>query len=53
MQFPLRHPAVATVVAGMRNPAQVASDIRFMGADVPESVWPALDAVVTAAVEAG
>jgi D-threo-aldose 1-dehydrogenase len=53
MQFPLRHPAVATVVAGMRNPAQVASDIRFMGADVPQSVWPALDAVVAAAVEAG
>ena len=53
MQFPLRHPAVATVVAGMRNPAQVASDIRFMGADVPESVWPALDEVVTAAVDAG
>ena len=53
MQFPLRHPTVATVVAGMRNPAQVASDIRFMGADVPESVWPALDEVVTAVVDAG
>ena len=35
MQFPLRHPAVANVVAGMRKPAQVASDIRLHGRGCP------------------
>jgi D-threo-aldose 1-dehydrogenase len=52
MQFPLRHPAVANVVAGMRTAAQVGSSISFMRAEVPESVWPALDEVATAPAEA-
>ena len=36
MQFPLRHPAVATVVAGMRNPGPGGfRHSGFMGADDP------------------
>ena len=51
MQFPLRHPAVANVVAGMRTPAQVRSSTSFMRAEIPESVWPALDEVAAAPLE--
>jgi aryl-alcohol dehydrogenase-like predicted oxidoreductase len=53
MQFPLRNPAVACVVAGMRTPAQVCSNAGFMQADIPESVWPLLDEVLAAEVETG
>jgi D-threo-aldose 1-dehydrogenase len=52
MQFPLRHSAVANVVAGMRTAAQVRSSISFMQAEIPESVWPELDEVAAAPVEA-
>jgi D-threo-aldose 1-dehydrogenase len=52
MQFPLRHLAVANVVAGMRTAAQVGSSVSFMQAEVPESVWPELDEVAAAPVEA-
>jgi D-threo-aldose 1-dehydrogenase len=52
MQFPLRHPAVANVVAGMRTAAQVKSSVSFMQAEIPEGVWPALDDVAAAPLEA-
>jgi D-threo-aldose 1-dehydrogenase len=52
MQFPLRHPAVACVVAGMRTAGQARSTAGYMRAEIPETVWPLLDEVVTAAVEA-
>jgi D-threo-aldose 1-dehydrogenase len=53
MQFPLRHPSVTSVVAGMRTQAQAVSNTGFMQAEIPASVWPALDHIVTTAVEAG
>jgi D-threo-aldose 1-dehydrogenase len=53
MQFPLRHPAVACVVAGMRTAGQARSSAGYIRADIPETVWPRLDEVVTAAAEAG
>ena len=53
IQFPLRHPAVASVVAGMRTAAHAQSSVAFMKAPVPDEVWPALDGVVTAAMQAG
>ncbi len=52
MQFPLRHPAVASVVAGTRTSAQAAANSGFMRAKIPDSVWPALDEVPAAALEA-
>ncbi len=53
IQFPLRHPAVAGVVAGMRTAAQAQSNVGSMEAPVPEEIWAALDEVATAAVQAG
>ncbi len=40
--FPLRHPAVVSVVVGTRTDAHVASTLERYGADVPDDLWPAL-----------
>jgi D-threo-aldose 1-dehydrogenase len=42
LQFPLRHPAVATVVVGMRSPAHVDSAIAGMAAAISEELWRSL-----------
>jgi len=42
--FPLRHPAVASVVVGMRNAAQVASTVERAGAAIPDALWSDLAA---------
>jgi len=42
LQFPLRHPAVATVVVGMRSPAHVSSAVAGMAASVGEDLWRSL-----------
>jgi D-threo-aldose 1-dehydrogenase len=42
MQFPLRHPTVACVVAGMRTPEQVASDLAWMRQPTPRELWDQL-----------
>ena len=39
MQFPLRHAAVGTVVAGMRNPDQVNSAIERSSKTIPSALW--------------
>ena len=39
VQFPLRHPAVRSVVLGMRTAAQVRSNAERMGAPIPEAAW--------------
>jgi D-threo-aldose 1-dehydrogenase len=46
MCFPLRHPAVACVVSGMRTAGQAASAVRWARAAIGEETWAALDAVV-------
>lgn len=43
LRFPLRHPAVRAVVAGMRSPAEVRENIALLAAPVPDELWPALD----------
>jgi len=43
LQFPLRHPAVASVVAGMRTSAQARECAANAGATIPEAVWAELD----------
>lgn len=43
LQFPLRHPAVACVVAGLAGTGQVADMVARIAADA-SGAWPALDA---------
>ena len=42
LQFPLAHPAVACVVAGMRNSSEVASAVQRMEARIPAALWQRL-----------
>jgi D-threo-aldose 1-dehydrogenase len=43
LQFPLRHPAVAAVVAGTRDARQAAEAVARLAAAVPEQLWQELD----------
>jgi D-threo-aldose 1-dehydrogenase len=43
LQFPARHPAVASVVVGMRNADEVAANIARMAAPIPVELWAALE----------
>jgi D-threo-aldose 1-dehydrogenase len=45
MQFPLRHPAVETVLVGMRSPEEVTSNVTAFATPVPDDVWAALRAL--------
>ncbi len=42
LQFPLGHPAVTSVLAGMRSPAQVATNAAWMRHRTPNDLWFAL-----------
>ncbi|MFT3866502.1 MAG: aldo/keto reductase [Solirubrobacterales bacterium] len=46
LQFPTRHPAVATVVVGMRSPAEVEADLALIAEPVPEELWEEIDRLV-------
>ena len=39
LHFPLRHPAVTTVLPGMIGPAQVAQTVEWMRAGPPDTLW--------------
>ncbi|NQX30000.1 aldo/keto reductase [Microbacteriaceae bacterium VKM Ac-2854] len=43
LRFPLRHPAVACVVAGMRTPGQVRQDVAWMRDPLSDEFWAAVD----------
>jgi D-threo-aldose 1-dehydrogenase len=43
LQFPLRNPAVSTVVAGVRSAAEIHEDLDLLEVPVPEELWTALD----------
>jgi D-threo-aldose 1-dehydrogenase len=43
LRFPLRHPAVAAVVAGLRDAGQVAEAVDRLSTDIPEQLWQELD----------
>ena len=45
LQYPLRHSAVASVVVGMRSPAEVAQNVRALRIAVPELLWDELRAL--------
>jgi D-threo-aldose 1-dehydrogenase len=42
LQFPLKHPAVATVVCGLRTPDEVHAATRRMATALPETLWARL-----------
>ena len=44
VQFPLRHPAVVSVVSGMASGEQVASNLARFATVVPDDAWTELDA---------
>lgn len=39
LQFPLRHPAVVSVVAGATNRSQIEGNVAHMEAAIPEGLW--------------
>ncbi|MDQ0573860.1 aldo/keto reductase [Agromyces albus] len=39
VQFPLRHPAVVSIVVGSRTSAQVASNVQRYAAPIPDELW--------------
>ena len=39
LAFPLRHPAVVNVIAGMRTPAHVERNLNLINTAVPEELW--------------
>jgi D-threo-aldose 1-dehydrogenase len=42
LQFPLGHPAVATVIPGTRSPAEVEQNLAIFAPDVPADFWAEL-----------
>ena len=46
-RFPLRHPAVASVLIGARSPAEISDAIMLSDLALPEALWEALDALDT------
>lgn len=43
LQFPIRHPAVASVIPGLVGEAQVRQTLERMAADIPDSLWSELE----------
>jgi D-threo-aldose 1-dehydrogenase len=41
-RFPLTHPAVASVLLGLRSPAEVTDALALRGLDIPAGLWDAL-----------
>ncbi len=39
LQFPLRHPAVSTVIAGAAAPREVSENVEFMNVPIPSTFW--------------
>jgi D-threo-aldose 1-dehydrogenase len=48
-RFPLRHPAVVSVLIGARSAAEISDAIRLRGTEVPAALWDALAGVSIAA----
>src|SRR5439155_13328573 len=42
IQFPLRHPAVATVLVGARTAREVEENARLMEVEIPDALWEEL-----------
>jgi D-threo-aldose 1-dehydrogenase len=46
VQFPLRHPAVVSVVSGMRTAGQAETTLARLATPIPDDVWPEFDSHV-------
>lgn len=44
IQFPLAHPAVASVIVGARSPREVDDCLRMMAVEIPSELWTTLKA---------
>ncbi len=47
LQYPLRHPAIKALLVGSRSAAEVDANVAAFNDVVPESVWDALDELLT------
>ncbi len=45
IQFPLRHPAVESILVGPRSPGEIRTDARLLTEAVPDELWSELDAL--------
>ena len=45
IQFPLRHPAVTSILVGARTPEEVAEDVRLLDHPVPDELWSELASI--------
>jgi len=45
LQYPLRHPAVATVISGARSGKEVSEIIQWMDREIPAALWDKLTAL--------
>ncbi|GAB7190416.1 aldo/keto reductase [Kineococcus sp. NUM-3379] len=52
LQFPLRHPAVASVLVGMRDAAEAQAAAADLGAQVPAELWEELEPLALRGVPA-
>jgi D-threo-aldose 1-dehydrogenase len=44
LQFPLRHPAVVSVVVGARSPDEIEEDAQLLEIPVPDALWSEIEA---------
>jgi D-threo-aldose 1-dehydrogenase len=44
MQFPLGHPAIETVLVGMRSPEEIAANATAFDVQIPPEMWAELKA---------
>jgi D-threo-aldose 1-dehydrogenase len=44
LQFPLRHPTVASVLVGCRSADEVEEDARLFALELPDGLWAELEA---------
>jgi D-threo-aldose 1-dehydrogenase len=42
LQFPLAHPAVATIIPGARSSVEVKENVRLLSAEIPSELWAEL-----------
>ena len=44
IQFPVRHPAITTVLVGCRSTAEITEDSSLLGCNIPAELWSELEA---------
>ena len=52
VQFPLGHPAVATVLTGVRSPAEISANAELFQHPIPSALWAELKAEALLSAEA-